>query len=36
MGFSIHFLRKSIVPEYAELPDDIEFPLKTTDDLNKL
>ena len=22
--------------EHAELPDDIEFPLKTTDDLNKL
>ena len=24
------------VAEHAELPDDIEFPLKTTDDRNKL
>ena len=35
--FSIPFFKKvNSVAEHAELTDDIEFPLKTTDDLNKL
>ena len=37
LEFSIHLFKKvNSVAEHAELTDDIEFHLKTIDDLNKL